>query len=95
MKKDIVKLLRADYRTGKVLDENFILFNKSAPTSQIIYTYFDALESAIGYINANKGLHTNVEFHIYVNDTHVYKDVSNQDLTTELFLTPNFRRSSE
>jgi hypothetical protein len=88
-----IKLLRADYRTGRVLDENYTLYDKTNVTTQIMYTYFDDLESAIDYINTNKSSHINVEFHIFINDKSVYTDISDLDLTTELYLTPNFRQS--
>ena len=92
---DKIKLLRADYRTGRVLDENYIFYDRTNAEKQVEFTYFDDLESAINYINANKNLHINVEFHIYINDEPAYKDISDLDLTTELFLTPNFRRNWE
>jgi len=92
---DKIKLLRSDYRTGIVLDENYIFYNEISAEKQIDFTYFDDLESAINYINANKNLHTNVEFHIYINDEPAYEDISALDLTTDLYLTPNYRRNWE
>jgi len=93
MQQGTIKLFRADSRTGKVLDENYILFNKSNHIAQVIYTHFDDLKSAIAYVNSQKALHVNVEFMVFANDKIVHKDVSVQDLVTELYLTPNFIRS--
>ena len=93
MIQDIVKLCRADSRTGRALDENYILqCNIPESVEPIIDTYFDDLENAINYININKSLHINVEFHVYVNDKHVYMDASETNNSMDLFLTPNFQR---
>ena len=93
---DIVKLTRADTRTGRVLDENYVLqCNVLDSAKSTVETYFSDLESAMRYIDITKELHTNVEFHIYINDKHVHMDVSKSDNATNLYLTPNFQRGRE
>ena len=93
MSRELIKLRRADSRTGRALDENYILqCNIPDAIKPILDTYFDDLESAINYIDTNKSLHVNVEFHICIDDKHVYMDISEVDNITELFFTPNFQR---
>ena len=89
-----IKLIRCDHRTGRVLDENYVLLSFGPPESRIMNTFFDSLDDAITYINANKSQHTNVEFHVISDDKQIYQDVSDHlDFTTELYLTPNFQRN--
>ena len=88
-----ISLVRPDTRTGRLLDENYILqCNIPQSAALKMETYFDDLESAIAYISTSKNLHINVEFHVYANDKHVYMDTSETDNAMNLFATPNFQR---
>ena len=73
IKSEQVALLRSDYNTGHVLDENYTLHINS---SQEMYTIFDSLQAAKVFIKNEEKKWKFIEFTIYNNGNNpIYESV--------------------
>jgi hypothetical protein len=77
-----VALLRADFMTGHVLDENYNL-NKNNINERKIFSIFDTLDLAKKYINEQKIEYKNIEYVIYGKYEEIICYITPKDIARE------------
>ena len=75
LKDNQVALLRAELKTGHVVDENF---NLAISDTQEVYTIFDDVETAVAFVKKTSEINKEFEFVIYGKDKSVINYIANQ-----------------